>query len=94
MIRIRSGETNKSWVSSTDEAGNFEFPALPAGRYHLEATQMGFTSSSLDIELPVVPPGPIPLVLQVVTLAINGTSGQFDALEVQLSTGEQCFADQ
>jgi trimeric autotransporter adhesin len=69
LVRITSEDTKKSWVSWTDETGKFEFPALPAGRYHLEASQLGFIPSSLNIELPVVPPGPIPMVLQVATLA-------------------------
>jgi hypothetical protein len=69
IVRITNTETKKSWVSWTDQSGKFEFPALPPGRYHIEATQLGFVASSLDIELPVVPPGPIPMVLQVATLA-------------------------
>src|SRR5580692_5878804 len=69
IVRLTNTDTKKSWVSWTDESGKFEFPALPPGRYHLDASQLGFASSSLDIELPVVPPGPIPMVLQVATLA-------------------------
>ncbi len=69
MVRITSEDTKKSWVSWTDESGKFQFPPLPPGRYHLEASQLGFVPSSLEIELPVVPPGPIPMVLQVATLA-------------------------
>ena len=69
IVRITNTEIKKSWVSWTDESGKFEFPALPPGRYHIEASQLGFVSTSLDVELPVVPPGPIPMVLQVATLA-------------------------
>ena len=69
IVRITNTETKKSWVSWTDESGKFEFPALPPGRYHVEASQLGFVPSSLDVELPVVPRGPIPMVLQVATLA-------------------------
>ena len=82
IVRITNTDTKKSWVSWTDESGKFEFPALPPGRYHVEASQLGFAASSLDVELPVVPPGPIPMVLQVATLAQltapppNSTSGK------------------
>jgi len=69
IVRITNTDTKKSWVSWTEESGKFEFPALPPGRYHLEASQLGFAASSLDVELPVVPSGPIPMVLQVATLA-------------------------
>ncbi len=69
MVRITNEDTKKSWVSWTDENGKFQFPALAAGRYHVEVSQLGFVSSSLNVELPVVPPGPIPIILQVATLA-------------------------
>jgi hypothetical protein len=69
LVRITNTDTKKSWVSWTDESGKFEFPALPAGRYHIESSQLGFVPSSLDVELPVVPPGPIPMALNVATLA-------------------------
>ena len=69
IVRLTNTDTKKSWVSWTDESGKFEFPALPPGRYHIEASQLGFVPSSLDVELPVVPPGPIPMVLSVATLA-------------------------
>jgi hypothetical protein len=69
IVRITNTDTRKSWASWTEESGKFEFPALPPGRYRLEASQLGFAASSLDVELPVVPPGPIPMVLQVATLA-------------------------
>ena len=64
IVRVTNTDTKKSWVSWTDESGKFEFPALPPGRYHIEASQLGFAPSSLDVELPVVPPGPIPMVLK------------------------------
>lgn len=69
IVRVTNTDTKKSWVSWTDESGKFEFPALTPGRYHIEASQLGFVPSSLNLELPVVPPGPIPMVLQVATLA-------------------------
>ena len=68
MVRIVDTEKKKSWASWTDESGRFEFPALPPGRYHIEASQLGFVPSSLDVEVPIVPAGPIPMVLQVATL--------------------------
>ena len=69
MVRITNSESKKSWASWTDESGKFEFPALPQGRYHVEASQIGFVPFALDVELPLVPPGPIPMLLQVAPLA-------------------------
>ena len=87
MVRLTNSDSKKSWVSWTDETGKFEFPALPSGRYHLEVSQLGFISSALDIELPVVPPGPIPIVLQVATLAQLASPSEGSA-SVKPSAGE------
>jgi hypothetical protein len=67
-VRLVNTETKKAWLSWTDESGKFEFPQIPAGSYRLEASQLGFANASLVVEIPVVPPGPIPIVLRVATL--------------------------
>jgi hypothetical protein len=90
LVRITNTNTKKSWVSWTDESGKFEFPALPPGRYHIEASQLGFVPSSLDVELPVVPAGPIPMALNVATLAQltpPPTSTSADAKQSSETTG-------
>ena len=68
-VRLINTETNKTWLSWTDESGKFDFPQIPAGSYSLEASQLGFANASLVMQVPVVPPGPIPIVLRVATLA-------------------------
>ena len=68
-VRLINNETTKLWLSWTDESGKFEFPQIGPGHYRIEANQLGFVQSSLTIEVPVVPPGPIPIVLRVATLA-------------------------
>ena len=68
-VRLINTETNKTWLSWTDESGKFEFPQIPAGSYRVEASQLGFANASLVMQVPVVPPGPIPIVLRVATLA-------------------------
>src|SRR5580692_10503104 len=67
-VRLINNETTKVWLSWTDESGKFEFPQIGPGHYHIEANQLGSVQSSLTIEVPVVPPGPIPIVLRVATL--------------------------
>ena len=59
-VRLTNTETNKTWLSWTDESGKFDFPQIPAGSYRVEASQLGFANASLVIQVPVVPPGPIP----------------------------------
>ncbi len=68
-VRLISTDTNKVWLSWTDESGKFEFPQIAAGRYRVESSQLGFVQASLVVEVPVVPPGAIPIVLRVATLA-------------------------
>jgi trimeric autotransporter adhesin len=73
-VRLIATETNKVWLSWTDESGKFEFPQIAAGHYRAEATQLGFVQTSLVVEIPLVPPGPLPIVLRVATLAeLSGT---------------------
>ncbi len=69
-LRLVNTDTRKVFVSWTDESGKFEFPALPAGHYTVDASQLGFVSASLNIELGGGPaPPPLQFVLRVGTLA-------------------------
>ena len=67
-VRITNKDTQKVWLSWTDETGKFVFPELPEGYYHIEVTQIGFKAAAIDVKLPVTPSGPIPIVLDVATL--------------------------
>ena len=75
-VRLINDETHKVWLSWTDESGKFEFPQIAPGHYRIEANQLGFTQTSLTIQVPVVPPGAIPIVLRVATLAELSTPGK------------------
>jgi hypothetical protein len=68
-VRLINTDTNKVWVSWTDESGKFEFPQIAAGPYRIEESQLGFAQASLIVEVPMVPPGPVPVILRVATLA-------------------------
>lgn len=68
-VRLISTDTNKVWLSWTDESGKFEFPQIPAGHYRIEAAQLGFLQTSRLVEIPVTTTGPISLMLRVATLA-------------------------
>jgi trimeric autotransporter adhesin len=69
-LRLVNTDTGKAFVTWTDESGKFEFPALPPGHYSVEASQLGFLSVSLSIELGGGPtPPPLQFVLRVATLA-------------------------
>ena len=68
-VRLIDPDTNKVWLSWTDESGKFEFPQVAASHYRVEASQLGFVQGSIVVQIPIVPPGPIPIVLRVATLA-------------------------
>src|SRR5208282_3862905 len=53
-VRLTNTDTHKVWLSWTDETGKFVFPELPAGYYHVEASQLGFVPAAIDVKLPVV----------------------------------------
>ena len=75
-VRLTNTDTNKAWVTWTDESGKFQFPTLPAGNYRVEASQIGFAPASSTVVLPIFPSGPIPIVLHVATLAeLEGQEG-------------------
>jgi len=70
-LRFTNNDTHQVWVSWTDESGKFEFPALTPGHYTIEATQLGFVSTTLEAQFSEPPPNPPPLdfSLHVATLA-------------------------
>ncbi|HEV3481753.1 MAG TPA: TonB-dependent receptor [Candidatus Acidoferrales bacterium] len=69
-VRFTNTDTNQVWVSWTDQSGKFELPTLPAGLYRAEASQLGFVSSSLEVQIGARPaPPPLQFVLRVATLA-------------------------
>jgi hypothetical protein len=69
-LKLVNTGTQKAYVSWTDEAGKFQFAALPAGHYSVEASQLGFAPATLDIQLgDGPPPPPLQLTLRVATLA-------------------------
>ncbi|MFI5098634.1 MAG: carboxypeptidase-like regulatory domain-containing protein, partial [Candidatus Acidiferrales bacterium] len=68
-VRITNVETNKSWVSWTDETGKFLIPGLPPGRYRMEASQLGFVSATQELVIAGPPAPVVALSLRVATLA-------------------------
>jgi trimeric autotransporter adhesin len=76
-LRLVNTDTRKAFVSWTDESGKFQFAALPAGHYTVEASQLGFVPARLEVQLGGgPPPPPLQLTLRVATLAeLNNPSG-------------------
>jgi trimeric autotransporter adhesin len=68
-VRLIATDTNKVWLSWTDESGKFEFPQIVEGSYRIEANQLGFVKTSVSVQIPIVPSAPIGLVIRVATLA-------------------------
>jgi hypothetical protein len=72
-LRIVQTSTGKAWVTWTDENGKFEFPALPAGHFRAEITQIGFAPAAKEIDLASGMKTPIDLKMDVATLAALNT---------------------
>jgi hypothetical protein len=68
-LRVVQTSTGKAWVTWTDENGKFEFPALPAGHYRVEISQIGFAPANKEIDLASGTKTPIDLKMDVGTLA-------------------------
>ncbi|HLJ24610.1 MAG TPA: TonB-dependent receptor [Candidatus Acidoferrales bacterium] len=68
-LRVIETATGKAWITWTDENGSFEFPALPAGHFRMETSQLGFAPASKEIDLASGVKTPADLRLQVGTLA-------------------------
>ncbi|MGH9678311.1 MAG: carboxypeptidase-like regulatory domain-containing protein, partial [Candidatus Acidiferrales bacterium] len=68
-LRVIQGSTGKAWVTWTDESGKFEFPALPAGHYRVEISQLGFVPANRDVDLVSGTQAPLDLKLDVASLA-------------------------
>ncbi len=68
-LRVIQTSTGKAWVTWTDESGKFEFPALPAGHFRVEISQLGFAPATKEIDLASGAPAPLDLKLDVGTLA-------------------------
>ncbi|MBZ5641252.1 MAG: TonB-dependent receptor [Acidobacteriia bacterium] len=50
-VRIRHVASGKGWGTLTDEDGQFTVPDVPAGQYHIEATQLGLGAAIWDSEV-------------------------------------------
>jgi Carboxypeptidase regulatory-like domain/TonB dependent receptor-like, beta-barrel len=50
-VRIRNVESGEGWETTTDEEGKFAVPDVPAGKYHIEAQQLGIGAATWDDEV-------------------------------------------
>ena len=68
-VRVIQTSTGKAWLTWTDEEGKFEFPALPAGHFRVEISQLGFAPATNEIDLNSGEKTPFDQKLDVGTLA-------------------------
>jgi hypothetical protein len=73
-VRITETSSGKAWVTWTDEDGKFKFPALPAGHYRVEFSQLGFVPGTQEVDLGSGATPTVDLKLAVGTLAAITTS--------------------
>jgi hypothetical protein len=68
-VRITNTASGKSWATWTDAQGKFGLPAVPPGKYHIEANQLGFVESASDFTISAYNQPPSLVTLNVATLA-------------------------
>jgi Carboxypeptidase regulatory-like domain len=82
-MRVIQTSSGKAWVTWTDEKGKFKFPALPAGHYRVEASQLGFVPAAKEIDLAPGSEPTLDLNLDVGTLAaIGAPPGNENAVQI------------
>ena len=83
-LRAIQTSSGKAWVSWTDENGKFAFPALPAGHYRVEISQLGFAPATQEIDLSPASQTPLEIKLAVGTLAaINAAAATENPIRTQ-----------
>src|SRR5579871_2205585 len=76
MVRMTNTATNQAWVTWTDAAGKFEFPALPLGHYRAEASQLGFHADTpAEAQVAANGASSVVVILRVATLAELNAAG-------------------
>ena len=71
-VSITADSSTQNSVTWTDAAGAFQIPGLLAGRYHLQASQLGFDTVSLDVQIGAdAKPQPLDLTLHPAALAAS-----------------------
>jgi hypothetical protein len=49
-VRITHLASGQAWATWTDDSGKFELPGVPAGRYRIQAQQLGFDAGAVEVE--------------------------------------------
>jgi hypothetical protein len=68
-VHIVEQITGKSWITWTDETGKFRLPELPAGKFHIDAAQIGFGSAGVDVAPTTEKSDDIIMVLKIASAA-------------------------
>jgi len=74
-LRIIQPETGQTYVTWSDEKGNFDLRSIPVGHYRIEASQLGFQDVKQEFDLTVEKPTVVPVTMKIATLeAINAAN--------------------
>ncbi|HLW97678.1 MAG TPA: carboxypeptidase regulatory-like domain-containing protein [Candidatus Acidoferrales bacterium] len=68
-VHIMEQISGKSWITWTDEQGKFRLPELPAGKFRIEATQIGFAMATVELT-PTEEKGP-DIILSLPVASLN-----------------------
>lgn len=78
-VHIVEQTTGKSWITWTDETGKFRLPELPAGKFHIDAAQIGFGGATADVAPTTEKSDDIIMVLKIASAAEIASANEASA---------------
>jgi trimeric autotransporter adhesin len=79
-VHIVEQTSGKSWITWTDETGKFRLPELPAGKFHIDAAQIGFGSVGVDVAPTTEKSDDIIMVLKIASAAEIAAANEASAV--------------
>ncbi len=85
-LRIVQPDTGQTYVTWSDEKGNFDLRSIPVGHYRIEASQLGFEDVKQEFDLTTEKATVVPITMKIATLeAINAANTPATAVPVNPS---------
>ncbi len=74
-LRIIQPDTGQTYITWSDEKGNFDLRSIPVGHYRIEASQLGFEDAKQEFDLSTDKLTVVPVAMKIATLeAINAAN--------------------
>ncbi len=74
-LKIIQPDTGQTYITWSDEKGNFDLRSIPVGHYRIEASQLGFEDAKAEFDLSTDKATVVPVAMKIATLeAINAAN--------------------